>query len=794
MFRFNLLRIKIEKILGWNVGVIMYRRPICGIAIAFILGVIIQYYLRLPLRMLWVNMSIALVLVMLFMYYKKNRQVMISLLISVVLFGALNLEYRYINENPIKTFVNKRVEVIGDCIQKDIMDKSVYILNVNRIMYRGKSFDVKDRILLRIFRYEGKSLNNKKIVVRGNLELPSPSRNPRMFNYNLYLRTQGIHTILNTRYNNIEVMDTGDIPLYLKLRHGIKSYIYNETFEKFPGIEGKVALSIAFGDKKILDEDLYEFFQESGTAHALAVSGLHFGILFMFINFILNRLKLREKYKAFISLFIIWCFAILVGFTPSVIRASSMITLFAISNIMNRRYDLFSSLGFICLLSVLINPFIIFNVGFQLSFLAVTSIGLFYKPIYERLDLLPDFLRKIVATTLSAQIGTSLIIAYHFNIFSPIALILNIPVVLLVSIILPVSLIFFIILPISANAAQFIALFDRGLIKLLIWINSLSSYLPYSSFKVVSPSLLMIITFYISLILVFYKKRIAYISKFKARNILITLLIGIITINLFNHVYPKKLKITFVDVGQGDCILIETPRGRTLLVDGGKDRNDFLSEFLFKNGISHIDLICISHIHNDHIGGIGDVVKNIGANSIAIGTREYSSEEWQEIVEEAFLQDIPIVELSKGKSILLESNLTVTSIHPSSRLRSNSEEDINNNSLVLLLQYKDFELLLTGDIEKEAEREILMTSSRRDVDVIKVPHHGSKTSSSGDILDFFEPEIAVIQVGKNTFGHPHRETLDKLSERNIKTYRNDEKGAVIIKTDGKSIEVKTMIN
>lgn len=794
MFRFNLLRITIEKILGWNVGVIMYRRPICGIAIAFILGVIIQYYLRLPLRMLWVNMSIALVLVMLFMYYKKNRQVMISLLVSVVLFGALNLEYRYINENPIKIFVNKRVEVIGDCIQKDIMDKSVYILNVNRIRYRGKSFDVKDRILLRIFRYEGKSLNNKKIVVRGSLELPSPSRNPRMFNYNLYLRTQGIHTILNTRYNNIEVMDTGDIPLYLKLRHGIKSYIYNETFENFPGIEGKVALSIAFGDKKILDKDLYEFFKESGTAHALAVSGLHFGILFMFINFILNRLKLREKYKAFISLFIIWSFAILVGFTPSVIRASSMITLFAISNIMNRRYDLFASLGFICLLSVLINPFIIFNVGFQLSFLAVTSIGLFYKPIYEKLDLLPDFLRKIVATTLSAQIGTSLIIAYHFNIFSPIALILNIPVVLLVSIILPVSLIFFIILPISANVAQFIALFDRGLIKLLIWINSLSSYLPYSSFKVVSPSLLMIITFYISLILVFYKKRIAYINKFKARNILIALLIGIITTNLFNHVYPKKLKITFVDVGQGDCILIETPRGRTLLVDGGRDRNDFLSEFLFKNGISHIDLICISHIHNDHIGGIGDVVKNIGANSIAIGTREYSSEEWQEIVEEAFLQDIPIIELSKGKSILLESNLTVTSIHPSSRLRSNSEEDINNNSLVLLLQYKDFELLLTGDIEKEAEREILMTSSRRDVDVIKVPHHGSKTSTSGDILDFFEPEIAVIQVGKNTFGHPHRETLDKLSERNIKTYRNDEKGAVIIKTDGKSIEVKTMIN
>ncbi|WP_432664570.1 DNA internalization-related competence protein ComEC/Rec2 [Wukongibacter baidiensis] len=771
----------------------MYRRPLAGITIAVILGSIIQYYLRLPIQVLLVAICINIIVVIFFLY-RKNRMVITSVLLAMTILGALNLEYNYITENPAKIFIDKDVEIIGDCIQKEVTDKSTYVLIIREIRHDGRSYSLEDKSILRIYKYKGKSLNNKRVKVKGKLQIPDAARNPRMFDYNLYLRTQGIYTITKAKKHGVEVIGPADLPYFIDLRHKIKSCIYKGTFENFPGEEGKVALSITFGDKKIIDEDIYENFKTNGTAHALAVSGLHFGILFMFINFILNLLRTTEKYKVTISILLIWFFALIVGFTPSVIRASSMITLLSISNHLDRRYDLFTALAFICLANIVVNPFMIFNIGFQLSFSAVIAIGLFYRPIYKGLSLLPDFLRQMVAVTLAAQIGTAPIIAYYFNMFSPIALIINIPVVLLMGIVLPVNLVFFITLFINASLSQYVAYVDGMLIKLLVWINSLSSYVSFSKFSVASPNFTVIILFYIFLILICYKEKIPYIKEIKTKNIVAILFVVILCMNVFEILRPKDLRLTFVDVGQGDCILIETPKGKRILVDGGKEQEDFLSGFLLKNGISYIDLICVSHIHNDHIGGIANVLENIKTGQMVIGTKEYTSEEWQEIERICLENKIPIMEFSKGKIIRLEKDLTLTAVYPKAELIENTNEDTNNNSLVLILEYKDFEVVLTGDIEKEAEMDIVRGGFKRDVDVLKVGHHGSKTSSTPEFLDSFTPEIAVIQVGKNVFGHPHGDTLNKLKEREIKIYRNDKNGAVIIETDGKNIEVKTMLS
>lgn len=219
----------------------------------------------------------------------------------------------------------------------------------------------------------------------------------------------------------------------------------------------------------------------------------------------------------------------------------------------------------------------------------------------------------------------------------------------------------------------------------------------------------------------------------------------------------------------------------------------FCLSFYFKNHISNIDLICISHIHNDHIGGIIDVINNVKFESVVIGTKIYSCEEYEELVKQCAVKNIPIKEFTRGKTITLEKNLTLTAIHPSPTPMGNTEDDINNNSLVIILKYKDFEVLLTGDIEKEAEQEIIKETFERDIDILKVCHHGSNTSSCGNFIDYFSPEIAVIQVGKNVFGHPHENTLNTLNKRKIKIYRNDNNGAVIIESDGDSIEVQTMI-
>ncbi|SHJ79000.1 DNA internalization-related competence protein ComEC/Rec2 [Paramaledivibacter caminithermalis] len=770
----------------------MYRRPIINITIALILGIIIQYYLRLPIKIIYIISFAHLMLLIIFIYLKQRGKTIIIFL-AILFLGALHLEYEYNTEDYIKIFANKKVGIIGVCEQKYISDRSVYILHVSNIKYKGKNYKLNSKILFKIFDYEGKSLNNKKIIVRGRVKIPDKARNPKMFDYNLYLKTQGINATLNTNGYNIKVIDTGDLPLLIKLRHRIKSYVYVEALNILPDDEGKLALSITFGDKRIIEESIYSFFKASGTAHTLAVSGLHFGILFVFIDFILKNLKIKEKYKSLILILLIWVFAFIVGFSPSVIRASSMITLSVSANLIDRRYDLFSALALICLINTIINPFMIFNIGFQLSFLAVISIALFYRPIYERLGILPGLVRKMFAATLSAQIYTLPIIAYHFNIFSPIALIINIPVVLLITIILPLNLIFFILLFININIAKFIAFFDKILIKQLIIVNSISTYFPFASFNVISPSLLFLVTFYIGTIIVLHKHKIPQINKYEIRHVISIFLVIIIIVNSFKFVYSNKLKITFVDVGQGDCILIETPKGKNILIDGGKYKKGFLSKFLLKNHISYIDLICVTHIHDDHIGGVIDVIENINFGSVVIGTKLYSCEEYKELANKCFAENTPIRVLSRGMTIDLEKDLSLTSINPATRVMNDTHDDVNNNSLVCILKYKELEVLLTGDIEKEAEEEIIREVSRQDIDVIKVCHHGSNTSNIPEFIDYFNPEIAVIQVGKNTFGHPHRDTIETLRKKGIEIYRNDTNGAVIIVYDGKKIKIDTMI-
>ncbi|SKC79737.1 DNA internalization-related competence protein ComEC/Rec2 [Maledivibacter halophilus] len=771
----------------------MYRRPIVGIAIAFILGIIIQYYFRINLKIIWSIVSLNMLLLFVLVDTKKGYMAMILLLSTVMLFGGLHMEYKLNINAPIKSFVNKKVEIIGDCIQRDMTDKSTYILRIESIKYNNKTYRLKSKSLLRVFKQEGRGFNNKRVLVRGILKEPDPARNPKMFNYKLYLKTQDIHTILSINQYNIKSLGPSDLPLFIRIRHKIKSYIYNETAKVFPGEEGKIALSIVFGDKKIIDEDLYNSFKLSGTAHALAVSGLHFGILFMFLDFILKIFKLKENYKAFVLLSLICFFAIIVGFSPSVIRASSMIILLVISNHIDRKYDLFAALALISLINVFVNPFMIFSVGFQLSFLAVISIGLFYSPIYQRINFMPEYLGKMIATTLSAQIGTSPIIAYHFNTFSLISLILNIPVVLLISFILPISLVFFVTLFINIKISRLLVFFDRILIKILISINSISSYLPFSSFNIISPRVLYLIIFYIGLILFFYRGKIPYINKLKKEKLVLLFLVFIFAINFIGIIKENNLKVTFIDVGQGDCILIETPKGKRVLIDGGKSEESILYEYLLKNRITHIDLACITHIHDDHIGGIIDIVENIKIGTIIIGTKEYSSDEFEDFINKCSKMKIPVNEFTRGKTIELEDEIILESIHPSSNLISKSEDDINNNSLACILKYKDFEVLFTGDIEKEGERETILNGSRRDIDVIKVSHHGSNTSSLPEFIDYYNPKIAVIQVGKNLFGHPNKETLQTLMERKIKIYRNDRNGAVIIESDGENIEIKRMI-
>ncbi len=250
------------------------------------------------------------------------------------------------------------------------------------------------------------------------------------------------------------------------------------------------------------------------------------------------------------------------------------------------------------------------------------------------------------------------------------------------------------------------------------------------------------------------------------------------------------LKIYFLDVGQGDSIFIEAPNGNQVLVDGGPD-NSVLSELgkVMSFYDRDIDIVILTHSDADHITGLIEIldrydVKNVVYSDIIRKSALYNA--WQDVVAE---EGANIIDPIAGKTINLGNDIILTIIYPGESLAGKTMEKTNNNSVITMLKYGETEVLLTGDIEKQTERSVVLNGMSVDTDILKVAHHGSKTSTIEEFLTAVSPEVAIIQVGKNRYGHPTREVLDRLEKSGIKYYRNDLDGTIKIVSDGENYQV-----
>ncbi|MBI2064125.1 MAG: MBL fold metallo-hydrolase, partial [Candidatus Yanofskybacteria bacterium] len=250
------------------------------------------------------------------------------------------------------------------------------------------------------------------------------------------------------------------------------------------------------------------------------------------------------------------------------------------------------------------------------------------------------------------------------------------------------------------------------------------------------------------------------------------------------------LKIYFLDVGQGDSIFIEAPNGNQVLVDGGPD-NSVLSELgkVMSFYDRDIDIVILTHSDADHITGLIEIldrydVKNVVYSDIIRKSALYNA--WQDVVAE---EGANIIDPIAGKTINLGNDIILTIIYPGESLAGKTMEKTNNNSVITMLKYGETEVLLTGDIEKQTERSVVLNGMSVDADILKVAHHGSKTSTIEEFLTAVSPEVAIIQVGKNRYGHPTREVLDRLEKSGIKYYRNDLDGTIKIVSDGENYQV-----
>ncbi len=434
--------------------------------------------------------------------------------------------------------------------------------------------------------------------------------------------------------------------------------------------------------------------------------------------------------------------------------------------------------------------------GFQLSFGATLGIIILFPLFSKMLYFLPKGIADLICVTISAQLGILPLLAYYFGEISIIFILTNIIILPLIGIIIILGFISIIIAFIIPQIGGIIGAVNCLLLKLTINSAIFFSRVPYSTVNMLSPSILLICIYYFAIY--------SLIRENKKVFILIVMLIVIIVWYPIVFEGIAELEVTFIDVGQGDAIFIKTPAGKNIMIDGGglpdyysgdfDIGTDVILPFLRYKGVHKLDMIVISHIHDDHINGFIPVLDKVNVDYFVQAPQKVLTPSYKLLIDKVKKNNIPVISLLKGDYIILEKDLELYVLHPYSKWIDRGPFDFNNNSLVVMLKYRDVKFLFTGDIESAAESKILDDFEfKLKADVLKVAHHGSNTSSIDSLMKNIQPHIAVISVGRNPFGHPHNETINRIKDVGAKIYRTDIDGAVTIKTNGKKIKCNTIV-
>lgn len=587
----------------------------------------------------------------------------------------------------------------------------------------------------------------RHISVTGALSLPDGRRNPGCFDYRMYLKGRRIFTVMDvSRYR----YEAGEVkrPL-LHFLSECKGQFYRAIRPHLSEEEFQLLAGLMFGDTSLMDDSLYEQFRLTGTAHVLAVSGLHVGLLYAVV---LKLLKGKSTaVSAVVSSAVILVYAALASFSVSVLRASVMIALNIASRFLKRRYDLTNAATLTAMIFLVFNPYQLFDSGFQLSFCAAYTMGVALPwATLKGIELSDKYKKKwilkafgIFAPAVMVQLGMTPLILFHFTTFSPAGILINPLAVLLAGILLPAGLILFLISMAGTAALTAAGAWPAGILaKLLIMLSGAGQYALPGAYV---PALPLAATafYYAGFFWFFSETRVALNRRKKYAAGIAAGLLALggacvlpKALGLSESVLPWRYdvhEVTFLDVSQGDCIHISKD-GYNILIDGGGSLYSNIAEktlrpYLLKNGIGHVDLAVITHEDTDH----------------ALGIRQ--------------LQQIFDV---KQTVVLGEGN-----------------EDCG----VLLLDTGNVRLLLMSDADISREEQLCAQYGQQlKCDVLKVGHHGSPYSTGEQLLKCASPSFAVISCGRNNiYGHPADRVVELLAESGIIYARTDESGAVYLK-------------
>ena len=657
---------------------------------------------------------------------------------------------RFSNEEEITGLIKSK-KVTNNKITLELKSKENIILN-----YYVDTYDELNKLNDTL--YEGII-----ITAHGTLNQPSNNTIPNTFNYKKYLKSKKIYYTFNA--DALEVVGQ-NYNIYYQFKHWLSKRI--ESIDDTGYIKAFV-----LGSKNEIDEDIFKTYQNNGITHLFAISGMHISLFSSILLFLLKKIHLKDNQAYPIILLFLLGYTFLVSFTASVVRAFTLVLLLYL----NKRLKLGATTTIIFIYAIvlilLLNPFFILDIGFLYS--SLTSFGLILFSDYLKTSNKVLALLRVSLIALLFSLPITINNFYEYNFLSILANILIVPLVS--TIIYPLSLI------------TLIFPFFHPILKFFLTIlESISTILnSITWFKIILPKMpyFLIISYYFIIYFLFITKKKRYVI------FLITLLLGYkLSFNFDNNFY-----VYYLDVGQGDSILLINPRSReaTLIDTGGKKSvsyNEFppneyhvsnnIITFLKSINISKINTLITTHGDYDHMGESLNIVNNFKVGDVILNCGSLNELEQN------------LITLLDKKHIKYSKCINQLDISPIKLyfLNSGKYDNENDNSNVIYLKDNEIKFLFMGDASKVVEQDLLSRYSLKDIDFLKVGHHGSKTSSSKEFIEEINPNYSIISVGKNNrYGHPNKEVLENLKDSKI--YRTDQDGSIMFKIKSNKFKIET---
>ncbi len=617
-------------------------------------------------------------------------------------------------------------------------------------------------------------------------------------------------------YNSLGIAGTyeGENIRILKKKSNLGTYIakankymekniYDAMGDKY----GSVMAAMVLGNKYSMDDYTKELYSRNGLAHILAVSGLHISTVGLILYNILRKM-MSVKISAFLSMLVMFLYGILTGGSVSCMRAVIMFIIMQGSLITGRKYNIYNSIIISAIVILFINPFYIRNSSFIMSYVAIISVSVIMPEINFILGKLKNkyvtFAMPFITGLIINILMVPLVCMYYYEL-PVLSVILNLLVVPLTSAILFSGIICGLtgdVLEISGHVSGYIG-------KILLWlcekICEAAEKLPGTVFVTGKPQIKEVILFYIVLLLVFLLLRYVRIAikrkenkKLKTFKFQMTAIGSILLfiVSLFcvinnNHITGDRAFISFIDVGQGDCIFIRDHKGKTYLIDSGSSDEKNIAKYkvsphLKALGVGKIDYVFITHGDEDHISGIEEMLEDghlMKIEKLVVAECQKEDEAIKNLVKKAKRTGIKVVYVCEDMKLNNEE-FSIKCLYPGKAINVSMKDDSNEKSLVLSVKYREFKILLTGDIGIETEKILLKNYSQdiSETDILKVAHHGSKNSNSQEFLECVAPKISVISCGEgNMYGHPSSEALERLKCVGSKVMITMEQGGIMMK-------------